>query len=329
MTTHRPLLRAILLACALLISPARAERVERGQDGEANPSLSVKGSDTLVKVARAWKRGFREHQVALRRQKGPVRVQGESIVLPPPLTNVVVDGGGSGNGIAALINDHVDIATSSRPIREQELRVLARRTNTKPVARIVGYDAVVMVVAHNNPINSLFLGQLTGIYGAGGLLRTWDQAGVTVPGCPSQKILFFSRKNNSGTYAIFQDVILDRSGRFHPEMVSLEATSQIVDRVAVSPCAIGYTGLAYVDARVKPLCLATAPGQPCISASELSVRNHAYPLSRPLFMYTLGEPKGVVKEFMDWVTGPEGQRIMQDEGYITLLKEQESASGGQ
>lgn len=260
-----------------------------GQDRQV---IQNKGSDTLVNVAQAW---------------------AEAYQTVDPTTVVAVSGGGSGTGIAALINGTVDIANSSRAMKDKEIK-LARDHNHDPVQHIVGYDALAVFLHANNPLNSISIEQLVEIYGDGGKFTRWSDLGVEVPGCDSGEMVVVSRQNNSGTYAYFRGTVLGKAD-FKLGTRDMHGSKDVVDLVENTPCAIGYSGLAYATDHVKLACIANETGGPCVSPSVATASDSSYPIARPLFMYTNGEPAGYVGEYLNWIKSDEGQCIILEKGY--------------
>lgn len=266
----------------------------RSGDGEGGGRtvLQNKGSDTLVNVAQAWAEAYQ--------------------TVNPNLA-VAVTGGGSGTGIAALINGTVDIANSSRKIKEEELEA-AEKNGHHPVEFIVGYDALAIFVHPDNPLSEVSIEQLAEIYGDGGSYETWDQLGIEVPGCQGQEIIRVSRQNNSGTYAYFREAVLGDDGDFKLGSRDMHGSKDVVDLVASTSCAIGYSGLAYANHEVKMPCVLADDGT-CVAPSVDSAVDGSYPIARPLYMYTESEPVGDVKTYLDWIMGDEGQCVIVDKGY--------------
>ena len=254
--------------------------------------IQNKGSDTLVNVAQAWAENYR---------------------TVDPSVAVAVSGGGSGTGISAMINGTVDIANSSRAMRESELEE-ARVRGIEPIEHVVGLDALAVFLHPDNPIDAISAGQLSQIYAEGGAYETWSQLGVSVPGCGSDEIVRVSRQNNSGTYAYFQEAVL-ASAEFKLGSRDMNGSSEVVDLVANTPCAIGYSGLAYATEEVEMPCVSSTEGGDCVSPSVESAVDGTYPIARPLLMYTAGEPSGMIKEYMDWIFTEEAQCIILDKGY--------------
>jgi phosphate transport system substrate-binding protein len=142
-----------------------------------------------------------------------------------------------------------------------------------------------------------------------------------VPGCPDQKVMPISRKNNSGTYLFFRQTILDKDEHFDPQMVSMDASDAVVNMVAQMPCAIGYSGMAFVTSAVKTLCVSKLheSNAPCVPPTIAATEEETYPLARSLYLFTLGEPNPVIQKFLEWIRTPEGSEILTRNGYIPPL----------
>lgn len=281
--------RSLLILVAVLVATSGCGRPEKS--GSGRQVIENKGSDTLVNVAQAWAEAYQtvDSNVA-----------------------VAVTGGGSGTGIAALINGTVDIANASREMSEEE-KANAVANNHTPVEHTVGYDALAVYLHNDNPLQSITIEQLAGIYGENGTIEQWDQLGVTVPGCPSGEIIRISRQNNSGTYEYFREAVLHKED-FKMGSRDMHGSKDVVDLVMDTPCAIGYSGLAYATDEVHMPCVTDAAGQ-CITPSMETAIDRSYPIARPLFMYTDGQPEGHVKSYMDWILSDAGQCIIADKGY--------------
>ena len=271
-----------------LIACGGSERVSR-------TLIQNKGSDTLVNVAQAWAEAYAQIN---------------------PNVAVAVTGGGSGTGIAALIGGSVDIANSSRSMEEEEFE-MANGRGVVPNELIVGYDALAVYIHLDNPIDGFTLGQLADIYGENGTTESWSQLGITVPGCSSDEIVRVSRQNSSGTYVYFQEAILGESD-LKLGSRDMAGSSEVVNLVEQTACAIGYSGLAYATEEVKVPCLMTEDGGNCIAPSTASAVDGTYPIARPLFMYTNGQPEGVTKDYIDWILSDEGQCIILNKGYAPV-----------
>ena len=281
---------AMLVVSAITVSAFLAG-CGGGQDRQV---IQNKGSDTLVNVAQAW---------------------AEAYQLVDPTTVVAVSGGGSGTGIAALINGTVDIANASRAMKDKEVQ-MATDAGHEPVQHIVGYDALVVYLHADNPLSAISIEQLAEIYGDGGGYTRWTDLGVEVPGCKDQTMVVVSRQNNSGTYAYFRKTILGK-GDFRLGSRDMHGSKDVVDLVENTPCAIGYSGLAYATDHLKLACISQETGGECTSPSVATASDGSYPIARPLFMYTSGEPSGYVGEYLNWIKSDAGQCIILAKGYAS------------
>jgi phosphate transport system substrate-binding protein len=260
--------------------------------GERRQVIQNKGSDTLVNVAQAW---------------------AEAYQVVNPNVVVAVSGGGSGTGIAALINGTVDIANASRAIKESEIEQ-ARANDHDPIQHTVGYDALAIYLHADNPIDGVSIAQLKDIYVDGGNTLSWTDLGVEVPGCQDQEIVVVSRQNNSGTYAYFREAVLGEED-FRLGTRDMHGSKDVVDLVEKTPCAIGYSGLAYATDHVKMPCVSQEPGSACVAPSVATAVDGSYPIARPLFMYSSGEPTGAIGDYLNWIKSDEGQCIILEKGY--------------
>jgi phosphate transport system substrate-binding protein len=267
-----------------------------GVHAEDRTLIQNKGSDTLVNVAQAW---------------------AEVYPTVNPDVAVAVTGGGSGTGIAAMINGTVDIANASRKMKEKEI-ALAEKHGQHPVEHVVGYDALAVFTHHDNPAESLSIEQLKEIFVRDGKATRWSDLGIKVPGCDSDKIVVVSRQNNSGTYAYFRDAVLGKGNKYRQGTLDMHGSKDVVDLVEKTPCAIGYSGLAYATDHVKMACIATDASGSCVEPSVQTASDRSYPIARPLFMYTNGEPQGQIKNYMDWILSDEGQCILLKKGYAPV-----------
>ena len=262
---------------------------------QARTLIQNKGSDTLVNVAQAWAEAYPEVN---------------------PEVAVAVSGGGSGTGIAAMINGTVDIANASRNMKDKE-KALAEKNGQTPVEHVVGYDALAVFIHKDNPVTSMSLAQLKDIYSRGPKVTKWSDMGITVPGC-KDKIVVVSRQNNSGTYAYFQKTVLGKGGKYRQGTLDMHGSKDVADLVEKTPCAIGYSGLAYATDHLKMVCIVTDGADACVSPSVETASDRSYPIARPLFMYTNGEPQGAIKDYMDWIMSDAGQCILVKKGYAPV-----------
>jgi phosphate transport system substrate-binding protein len=268
-----------------------------GGSGERASRVVIqnKGSDTLVNVAQAWAEAYQSIE---------------------PNTAVAVTGGGSGTGFAALINGTVDIANASRSISDSEVKQMKAKGHD-PVEFIVGYDALAVFLHSDNPINEMTFADLKAIYGEDGTAESWSAFNTTVPGCSNGEIVRVSRQNNSGTYAYFRETILGDSD-FKLGSRDLHGSKDVVDLVENTPCAIGYSGLAYTTEHLKMACISVEAGEPCVSPSVETASSGEYPIARPLLMYTIGEPTGETRKDLDWILSDVGQCIIVNKGYAPV-----------
>ena len=262
---------------------------------QARTVIQNKGSDTLVNVAQAWAEAYQTVE---------------------PEVAVAVSGGGSGTGIAAMINGTVDLANASRKMKDKEMK-LAKDRGQNPVEHIVGYDALAVFLHPDNPLNEMSIAQLKDIYGRKGKAKNWSDLGVTVPGCKGNEIVVVSRQNNSGTYVYFKKAVLGKKGKYRSGTLDMHGSKDVVDLVEKTPCAIGYSGLAYATDHIKMACI-SQEGKACVSPSVETAVDRSYPVARPLFMYTNGEPEGVIKDYLNWIFSDAGQCIIKDKGYAPM-----------
>ncbi len=284
--------KVLVLSCLLVL--AACGRPDGGSRG-GRTVIQNKGSDTLVNVAQAWAEEYKEVDANVA---------------------IAVTGGGSGTGIAAMINGTVDIANASRKMKEKELEA-ARGNGVEPVQWIVGYDALAVFLHHDNPIESISLEQLASIYGEDGAIESWSDLGVTVPGCDSDEIIRASRQNNSGTYAYFKETVLGKESEYKLGSLDMHGSKDVVDLVHNTPCAIGYSGLAYATDEIKMPCVSGKNGE-CVDPAVNSAADSSYAISRPLMMYTAGQPEGAIKTYLDWILSDTGQCILLEKGYAAI-----------
>ena len=262
----------------------------------ARLAIQNKGSDTLVNGAQAWAEEYSK--------------KNKNVA-------VAVSGGGSGTGIAAMINGTVDIANASRKMKAKEIK-LAKSKGQNPIEHVVGFDALAVYVHKSNPKKNISIPTLARIFGRKGTVKKWNQLGITIPGCPSDKIVAVSRQNNSGTYAYFKKIILGKKGKYRMGTLDMHGSKDVVDLVEKTPCAIGYSGLAYATEHVGVGCISKSEDGNCVMPSVKTAINKTYPIARPLFMYTNGEPKGEIKVYLDWIKSNTGQCIILKKGYAPI-----------
>ncbi len=246
---------------------------------------------------------------------GKVVLEGSTTVLPiaqraaevfmkaNPGEDLSVRGGGSGVGIASIIDGTCDIADASRAIKPAELEKAAKKGRDLK-AHVIAMDGISHIVHPSNPVTGLTRGQIKKIYTS--RVTNWKEVGG-----PDLKIVVISRDSASGTFEAFSEMVLDKK-KVRPDAIMQASNQGIASIVARTPGAIGYVGLGYVTDAGKAI------GVDGVMPSKDSVLRNKYPISRPLFMYTVGTPQGSIKKFMDFVKGPEGQKIVAEEGFVPL-----------
>jgi phosphate transport system substrate-binding protein len=257
-----------------------------GSCGERRTALTIKGSDTMVILGQRW---------------------AERYMSAHPGALVQVTGGGSGTGIAALINGTTDICQSSRPMSDDEKAQLRKRYGQDPTEIVVAMDGLAVYVHESNPVRELTLEQLRGVY-TGGLKRWADLGGGDAP------IIAYGRENNSGTYVYFKEHVLGAAD-FAAEIQTLPGTAAVVNAVAQDPNGIGYGGAAYAKGVSEVAVKRDAQTAGVLPTAE-NVASGAYPISRGLFYYTRQAPAGATKAFVDYALSEEGQKLAIEVGYF-------------
>jgi len=298
MTSSEQLVSLALAAVMLLaLAPAPGCGRPSTERPGGKTLIQNKGSDSMVIVALVWADRYSATQERV---------------------GVAVTGGGSGVGISGLLNGTADLANATRRMKKSEIE-RARAAGHEPVETIVGYDAPAIIVHENNPIEALTFAQLAGIYGQGGDIESWSQLGVDVPGCSSGEIVRVSRQSSSGTNEHLRREVLGADGEYKLNTRDMQGSKDVVELVAATPCAIGYTGMAYAPpSRVKLPCIARDSDSPCTIPSMQSAVDGSYPIARPLMTYTLGPPEGAVADYLDWIRSDEGQCIVSEVGYAPM-----------
>ncbi|HEX9012066.1 MAG TPA: phosphate ABC transporter substrate-binding protein [Anaerolineaceae bacterium] len=284
------ILSLLLAGCA----PHPSATPAAGAAPAAAGYIQNKGSDTLVNVALAWAERYQQQH---------------------PETRISVTGGGSGTGIAALINKTVDIANASRKINDTEV-AQAKKNGVIPVEFVVARDAIGVIVNHKNPVNQLTLQQVADIYT--GRVNNWQELGGE-----NRPIVRLSRETNSGTHVYFLESVIRLGSKTNKDIFSadtllLPSSEGIISEVRDNPNAIGYDGLGYITQEVKVIGISPAAGKPGVLPSVETVNAGKYPVSRDLYMYTPGQPTGAVKAYLDWVVTPEAQEIVRQLGFVPI-----------
>jgi phosphate transport system substrate-binding protein len=266
---------------------------ENGAPSASAQTIENKGSDTLVNLALAW---------------------AEAYIALHPEVRISVTGGGSGTGIAAMINGTVDIANASRAMKQEEIEA-AQDNGITPIEFTVARDAIAVVVNPTNRVDALTIEQISDIYTR--KITNWRQVGG-----PDRPIVLLSRESNSGTYVYFLENVIRMGDKesdllFSPDTLLMPSSEGISAEVRQNPNAIGYDGLGYVTPDQKMIAVAQHAGGPYVLPAIATVNDGSYPISRPLFMYTAGEPSGEIKAYMDWVLS-DGQALVSELGFVPL-----------
>ena len=256
--------------------------------------IENKGSDTIVNLALAWAEQYQKENPGVR---------------------ISVTGGGSGTGIAALINGTVDIANASRNIKPEEQQE-AEKNGVEPVEFVIARDAIAVIVNPENPVDHLTLQQISDIYS--GKINNWSQIGGD-----QRPIVRLSRETNSGTHVYFLEEVLrlgnqDDKTLFSTDTLLLPSSEGIMAEVRDNPNVIGYDGLGYVTADVKVIAVAKGISDNFILPSAKTVNNNTYPIARDLYMYTAGQPQGAIKTYLDWIFSAEAQQIVTQLGFVPI-----------
>lgn len=260
-------------------------------------TIQNKGSDTMVNLALAWAEAYREER---------------------PEVAIAVTGGGSGTGIAALINGTVDIANASREMKDGEIEQ-ARAKGIEPIEHLVAIDALAIIVNPANPVERLTIDQLADIFT--GRITNWAELGGD-----DADIILVSRETNSGTHVYFLDEVVrkgdgENKDIFAPQTMLMPSSVGITSEIQRNPHAIGYDGLGYVTDHEKVIAVAEDAGAPFVLPTVQTGADGSYPIARGMFMYTAGEPAGEIADFIAWIMGPAGQQIVADLGFVPLTKE--------
>ena len=272
--------------------PTTADTTQTGTTtAQQTVTMNQKGSDTLLVLAQRW---------------------AEEYMKTHPNVKIAVSGGGSGTGIAALINGQIDIADASRQMKQSEIDE-GKPKGITPVEWKVALDGISAIVHPDNPVGELTIEQLGLIYR--GDLTNWSQLGG-----PDMPIITYGRQSNSGTYVYWKEHVLSNED-YRVDMQSLNGNSDIVEAVSKDEGAIGYVGIAYAESRkteVKILAVKNDASSPAIMPSQSTILDGSYPISRYLYVYTDGTPTGEMNQYLKWILGPQGQAIVSQVEYIPI-----------
>ncbi len=251
--------------------------------------VTIKGSDTMVILVQRWTEAFPDKTT----------------------TEFQVTGGGSGTGIAALINGTTNICASSRPIKKDEVAQLEKKFGYKGLEIRVAMDGLAIYVHKSNPVKQLTMAQVKDIFT--GKVTNWKQVGGN-----DKPILLYSRENNSGTYEFFKEHVLNKQD-FAASAQHMAGTAALINAVSKDINAIGFGGAAYAK-NVKALPIAKDPSAKAVTPTAATIHDGSYPISRFLYFYLNQKPAGSVKKFIDWVISPAGQKVVSEVGYYPIKR---------
>lgn len=269
-------------------------KTDKSGKNEGSSVILMSGSDTMVNLAQAWAEKFSA--------KTGMKIQ--------------VLGGGSGTGIASLIDGTCDMANASRKMKDKEKARAVEKGGKEPVEFIVGYDALAVYIHKDNPIDAVSMEELAEIYGDGGTTEEWKTVSDKAAGLG--KIIRVSRQNNSGTYAYFREAILGKGRDYKLGSIDQSGSKDVVALVGRTAGAIGYSGMGYATPEVKMVHISKEKGGESVAPTVENAKNGSYPITRPLHIYTLGQPDGKIKEYLDWIMSEEGQKVVVELGYVPI-----------
>ena len=286
-----------IFICFLILSGCNRETNSSSEEPSSASIVYIenKGSDTIVNLALAWAEEYQEQHPEIR---------------------ISVTGGGSGTGIAALLNGTVDIANASRQIKDEEVQT-AIANGIEPVEYVIARDAIAVIVNPDNPIDRLTLQQISAIYS--GQINNWSELGGE-----DRPIVRLSRETNSGTHVYFLETVLrlgdeEDTTLFSTDTLLLPSSEGIIAEVRDNPNAIGYDGLGYITPEVKVLAVAESGTMEYVSPSAETVNTGQYPITRDLYMYTASNPSGALLTYLEWILSPAAQLIVSELGFVPVL----------
>lgn len=285
----------LLLASCILLTACLCRRAEPSQGTTTSTLIENKGSDTIVNLALAW---------------------AEAYQVSHPEVRISVTGGGSGTGIAALINGTVDIANASRRIKPEE-QAEAESNGIIPTEFIIARDAIAIIVNLDNPVDRLSIDQVSDIYS--GVINNWIEVGGE-----DRPIVRLSRETNSGTHVYFLEQVIRKGDKndktlFSTTTLLLPSSEGISVEIRQNPNAIGYDGLGYVTDDMKVIAIYSDISGQFVIPSPETVHSQEYPIARDLYMYTAGEPTEKISAYLEWILAPEAQLIVTELGFVPIL----------
>jgi len=277
----------ILLSAASLVALSLSSC---GRGSDAGTTINVAGSDTMLQVGLSWADAYKQVD---------------------PDVAVSIAGEGSSTGFKALIDSTAQIAHSSRAIKDSEAEKIKAATGTDAVEHIVGWDGIAVYMHKDNPVKSLSLPQLKEIWAEGGSISNWNQVGGA-----DAEIKRFGRSNSSGTYGYFQKAVLGSGNEYKADTAASPGSSAVVESCVTTPSAIGYSGMSYKIDEVGWLLISSEDGGEPVEPTIENVKAKKYPIARPLYIYTVGEPTGKTKEYLDWIKSDAGQAVVAEQGFV-------------
>ena len=283
--------KLLLLSVSLLALSLPSCKKDSGK-----ATLKMAGSTTLAPLATVWAEAYRKVN---------------------PELSISVSAGGSGGGITELTEGRIDICNSSRPMKDEEKKKIKDKFQKDAVETAVAYDALAVYVGKNNPLSEISIEQLKEIYMENSAIKTWDQV---APGGLTTEIKVLGRESNSGTGEYFMEATVGKGNKSRAGIAEMNSSQAVIDTLKTTANAIAYDGIAFKTDDVKVLSLAKKKGEPAVAPSADDARSGKYPLARKLYFYTVGEPTGAAKAFIDWVTSAEGQAIVSSSKLAVSLK---------
>jgi len=290
-----------LLTAGMLLTGCGKSDSGGSSSGGRKQSIANIGSDTMVNLAIAWADAYSKVE---------------------PTVSVEVNGGGSGQGVAALINDACEIANCSRAFEEKEIADFkVKHPGKEPKEFLVGFDALSVFVHKDNPLAEISIEELQQLYMKDGKLSKWSDLGVkNIPGAKGDEVILVSRQNNSGTYHYFREAIVGKKNEMRLGTVDMNGSKDVVELIAKTPNAIGYSGMGYATPQVKHLKVSKKKGDKAVEPTIATTLDKSYPIARPMFMYTAGDPAPHIRKYLDWIISDAGQKIVEQTGYVPLPK---------